>query len=70
MQDASAKAAKDGVKAAKAILAAQKAYDSQKKWELRATRNLAYVACASRFEGAEAFVDELEERHTLVVPLP
>jgi len=41
VRDASAKAAKYGVKAAKAITVAQKAYDLQKAEELRAIRSLA-----------------------------
>lgn len=69
VQNASVRAAMDGVKAAKAIRAAQKAYEAQKAEELRAIRNLAYAARASRFEGADAFVDELEERHPLAEPL-
>jgi len=46
-----------------ATRAAQEAYEAQKAEELRAIRNLAYAARASRFEGADAFGDELEERH-------
>jgi len=69
VQNASVRAAIDGVKAAKAIRAVQKACEAQKAEELRAIRNLAYAARASRFEGADAFVDELEERHPLAVPL-
>ena len=69
VHEAGGRARQEGVKAAQAIRAARKAYEAQKAEELRAIRNLAYAARDSRFEGAEAFVDDLEERHPLAVPL-